>query len=125
MKPLTERERRFVEAFMGSAAGNATDAAKRAGYSAKSARFQGSRLATKRNIQDAIAERQKADPLVADRVERQQFWTAVQRNPDVPWKDRLRASELAGKAGGDFVDLHEITGKDGGPVRVQFVDVPA
>ena len=55
---LNERERRFIEAFMGEAAGNATEAAKIAGYSHKTARQIGSRLLSKVDIQEAISNRQ-------------------------------------------------------------------
>jgi phage terminase small subunit len=63
---VTEKERRFVEAYMGAAAGNAAKAAELAGYSPKSARHQASRLLTKRNVQDAIAERQARRESLSD-----------------------------------------------------------
>ena len=68
MKPLTERERRFVEAFMGPAAGNATDAAKRAGYAKGSAAVTASRLLRKANVQDAIKERAEKAGITRERV---------------------------------------------------------
>jgi hypothetical protein len=42
-------------------------------------------------------------------------------------KDRLRASELLGKSGGDFLERREITGPDGSPlvapdIHVHFTD---
>jgi phage terminase small subunit len=43
---LTLKQRRFVEAYCGEAAGNATQAAKLAGYSSRTARSQGQRLLT-------------------------------------------------------------------------------
>ncbi len=66
MKALTERERRFVEAYMGAAAGNATEAAKLAGYSVKSARRIGTRLSSKVHIRAAMEERQVARAQQAD-----------------------------------------------------------
>jgi phage terminase small subunit len=42
---------RFVAAYLGPAQQNASRAAKLAGYSKKTARFQGSRLLTRVNIQ--------------------------------------------------------------------------
>lgn len=56
---LSERERRFVEAYMGEAAGNATKAAELAGYSARTARQIGSRLLSKVDIQQVIYQRQQ------------------------------------------------------------------
>ena len=41
--------------------------------------------------------------LIANRVQRQQFWTEVMKNPEASLADRLRASELLGKSEADFV----------------------
>lgn len=111
-RPLSERERRFVEAYMGKAAGNATKAALLAGYAKNTAEKQASRLLGKVGIASAIAARAAADPTVAERAERQQFYSAVMRNPKCSWKDRLKAAELQGKTQGDFVK------------RIQFENVP-
>jgi phage terminase small subunit len=122
--PLSERERRFVEAYMGPAAGNATAAARLAGYSDKTAGSQASRLLKKVNIQNALRTRVDSDPQVADREARQRFWTSVMggrgKFAKVPWKDRLKASELLGKTQGDFVERHEHTGKDGKPISARM-----
>lgn len=55
---LSERERRFVDAFCGQAEGNATTAARIAGYSAKSAARIGYRLSKKVHVQSEIERRQ-------------------------------------------------------------------
>jgi phage terminase small subunit len=109
---LSERERRFVEHYMGSAAGNATHAARLAGYSLKTARKQGSRLLTKGNIRAALEQRTQADPAVWTREERQRFWTSVASGTgafaDAGLRDRLKASELLGKSQADFVERHQV-----------------
>lgn len=109
---------------MGEAKGNATEAARIAGYA--NPKQQGSRLLTFVDVQVAIAERQQADPLVMTREDRQRFWSQVARGElsfvkqvrigrgedsaivdieVVPeFSDRLRAAELLGKASGDFVN---------------------
>lgn len=114
-RQLSERERRFVEAFMGEAAGNKTEAAILAGYSRATARGQGSRLSTKEHIRAAIQARVSIDPLVWDRAKRQQFWTAVAagtgKHQKASLKDRLKASELLGKSQADFIERHEHTGE--------------
>jgi hypothetical protein len=117
---LSERERRFVEAFMGKAAGNATKAAIAAGYSVKSARRSGTRLSTKRHIREAIAARQKDDPAVADREERQRFLTSMMRDIEGHPLARLKACDQLSKIGGDYIERHEHAGKDGGPLVVKF-----
>jgi len=109
---ITERERRFVEHYMGEAAGNATKAARLAGYAKNTAEKQSSRLLGKVGIQHAIAARAQSDPAVWAREERQQFWTDVARGQGryakASLKDRLRASELLGKSQADFVERHQV-----------------
>ncbi len=104
---LLERERRFVECFMGRCKGNATKAALLAGYSKATAEHQASRLLGKVGIKKAIKERVDGDPNVLERKDLQQLWTkiALGRKPYVKayLKDRLRASELLGKTHGMFM----------------------
>lgn len=123
---LTEKQRRFVEAFMGQAAGNATEAARLAGYDGDddSLRAIASQNLTKLNIREAIESRIDSDPLVATRFDRQRFWSRVmagkEMDGDKPaqMKDRLKASELLARSHGDFVERVEHTGKDGGPIEL-------
>ncbi len=105
---LSERERRFVEFYMGEAAGNATKAASLAGYSRKTARKQGSRLLTKGHIRAAVEERAQSDPKVANREDLQRWWTATYLNPKLTYRDRLKASELLGKSQAVFMNRHEL-----------------
>jgi len=64
-----------------------------------------------------------SDSSIADALERRRFWTTMMRSdgtdgrPALEPKDRLKASELLGKAGGDFVTRVEQSGPDGGPVQ--------
>jgi len=108
---LTEKQRAFVEAYMGEAAGNATEAARIAGYSGGDSTLSsvGSDNLRKPKIRQAIRDRVTTDPLVADRRERQAFWTAVMRGEegDPSTKDRMTAAKLLGKSQGDFVEHHE------------------
>jgi phage terminase small subunit len=124
---LSEKERRFVEAYMGAAAGNAAEAVRLAGYknkTAQAAATQGSALLRKPHIAAAVLKLQESDPLVATRKERQEFWTKAFRGelPDFDSKDRLRASELLGKASGDF--LERIANPDGSPLGPAVFVVP-
>lgn len=117
---LSEKQRRFVEAYMGEAAGNATEASRLAGYrgNRKTLQVVGAENLSKPIIAAAIAERQESDPLIATREERQQFWSNVLRGkePGASMPDRLKASELLGKSGGDFIDRTE------GELIVRFED---
>jgi phage terminase small subunit len=110
-KPLTERERRFVEAFMGFAHGNGTEAARMAGYKGTPAVLgvQSTRLLRKASVQAAIHERGSNDPAVSDREDRQRFFTRTMHDDGVSMKDRLKAAELLCKTQGDFVKRIEIS----------------
>lgn len=109
---LTERERRFVECYMGEAAGNATKAARLAGYANSTAEKQASRLLGKVGVRRAIDERTKSDPAVWTREQRQRFWTDVARGAGrfakASVRDRLKASELLGRSQADFVERHQL-----------------
>lgn len=118
-KKLTVKQQLFVDAYDG----NATDAARKAGY--KSPRSQGQRLLTNVDILNAIKARQerRSQPLIASREQRQAFWTRVMLGKEkehvlvegadvelVPkLSDRLRAAELLGKSEGDFLHRMDVT----------------
>jgi len=115
---LTEKQRRFCEAFAENG-GNAFAAARAAGY--RKPKQQGSENLEKPGIRAAIdaMRKEQTTKSIATREERQSFWTAMMRGeePGEP-KDRLKASELLGKSQADFIDRKEITGANGGPVAV-------
>lgn len=79
MAKLTEKQKRFVDYYIET--GNATEAAKRAGYSEKTARFTGAENLTKTNIKTAIAARlaELDTQRIADAEEVMQFFTSVMR----------------------------------------------
>lgn len=112
---LTELQRRFVEAYMGAAKGNATEAARIAGYKGddKSLAATASRLLRNVKVLAAIDERVASDPLVLDREKLQKFWTRVvlgvelDRGEEPEMKDRLKASELLGRSQGAFIERVE------------------
>lgn len=64
MSDLTERQTRFIEAYMIS--GNATQAAIEAGYAAESADGEGSRLLVNVRIAEELEKRRKARALRAE-----------------------------------------------------------
>ena len=101
---LTPKQQRFVQAFAANG-GNASKAAEAAGY--RLPRSQGSRLLTNVDIINAIdGLRQASDEAtIATREERWRLWTQAMRGEIEGYEPRarLRASELLGKAQGDFV----------------------
>lgn len=76
---LTPKQKAFADYYI--ACGNATEAAKRAGYKEKAAYATGSENLRKPQIIAYIAERQKQidDSRIADAAEGQRFYTAVLR----------------------------------------------
>ena len=117
---LTPKRQAFVQAY----AGNATTAAKAAGYSERTAHVIGHELLKKPEIQEAIQNRmgEKIDSLVADRTERQAFWTEIMRDRESDPKDRLRASELLARSEGDFLDRVEARTLEVPNIVVNFID---
>lgn len=116
---LTNKQQKFVEAYFG----NATEAARIAGYAHPMQ--AGERVLRNVEIQKAIKDREKPErnARIASREDRQEFWTDTMLNPEQSMKDRLRASELLGKAGADFIDTtnhkHSFLGKDGKPMKLK------
>jgi phage terminase small subunit len=112
--PLTAKQQAFVQEYLIDL--NATQAAIRAGYSAKTASFIGHENIRKPNIAEAIAEAQEAR---SERVE----WSAAeilrdireiaQNRRGVEPRDRLKAYELAGRHLGMFKDKIEHSGSMG------------
>ncbi|MCC8999865.1 MAG: terminase small subunit [Candidatus Contendobacter sp.] len=136
---LTSRQQAFVEHY--AACGNATEAARLAGY--KKPHPQGAENLLKPTIQAALSAftSKVASARIATAQERQEFWTGVMRGvdvykphiktvaeptdqapnqpppepePEIEMKDRLKASELLGKAQRDFVV--QIDTPDGGNI---------
>lgn len=108
---LTAKQERFVAAYDG----NATAAALAAGYKPTYANRIGQQLLDNPLIAAAIQAREaeRNAQRIATREERQMFFTEVMRDGERSTRDRLRACELLGKSEGDFLERHELTGKDG------------
>lgn len=83
---LTPKQKAFADYYI--ELGNATEAAKKAGYKAKSARQIGTENLSKPSISAYIAERQKQieDSRIADVTEVLRFFSSVMRNEE---KDQL------------------------------------
>lgn len=109
MSKLTPMQKRFVMAY----AGNATAAAKAAGCSDRTASNSGSRWMRNAQVVAAIRAREtkEARPTIADRAERQAFWSDTMRDTAKRDEVRLKASELLGRSVADFTERHEIKGE--------------
>jgi phage terminase small subunit len=146
MCKLNEKQKRFVEEYLVDL--NATQAAIRAGYSSKTARQIGEQNLSKLDIQEAIqksvkerSERtqitsdwvlnqlvevsqrcmQKTPVMIFDREEKEYVQATNEEGEGIWTFNAMGANkslELIGKHLGMFVEKHEHTGKDGGPMEV-------
>jgi len=118
MIKLSPKQQAFVDVYDG----NATDAARRAGYKGNSNTLgqTGDENLKKPKIWAAIQARNAKTVAnrIATREERQQFWTSFVRDEELDPSARLRASELLGKSQCDFIEKKEIMGKDGAPLSI-------
>ncbi len=94
---------------------NATEAAKAAGYSDKTARSQGQRLLTNadilqyiRTLQDAAASER-----IASLTETKAFWSDIMHDQSEKTADRLKASELLAKSSGAFASAVAVKSHNG------------
>lgn len=111
-RKLTRRQDMFCRQY--AATGIAQRSALEAGYSVTTARAQASRLLANvgvvARIQALTLDSDAAT--VADGSERRQFWTRIMRGDEgASMTERIRASELLGKASGDFLDRVEQTAR--------------
>lgn len=127
---ITDKHRLFVEAYDGCA----ETAARIAGFEGVPAYLEhkGNELLADPTIREAIRQRSlylnSTAKVIADRTERQAFWTSIMRNKDpnaipqvdpktnvtkvpeeVPMSMRLKASELLGKSETDFIERVDVT----------------
>ncbi|MBM7835938.1 terminase small subunit [Clostridium sardiniense] len=113
-KKLTPKQKAFADCYI--ELGNATEAARRAGYSKKTAAVIGTENLIKPNIKQYIDERLKEieDKRIAKGEEVLQYLTKVMRGEekdqfglDASLQDRTKAAELLGKRYRLFVDKIE------------------
>lgn len=130
---LTRKQQLFVEAYTGEARGNATEAARLAGYKGNDNTLHvvGAENLQKPTIIEAIEKHDEDHPAVMDATELRAFWSTVARGgdtlaadgePPMPshMRDRLKASEMLAKSSAMFVTRVEQTGAGGGPISVKY-----
>ncbi len=124
---LTPKQQAFVDHY----AGNGVEAARAAGYTGSDGALatSASRLLRHAGVAEALARRNEVvqqarrqaavqGGRIANRVERQAFWTQVMDDTKAEMGARLKASELLGKSEADFTEKvkHE------GGLSVQVID---
>lgn len=134
----TVMQQKFVDAYEG----NATEAARIAGYSAKTVKSQGQRLLTNVDLFKAIEKRleKEKSARVADRTEREERLSEILRNNraykiqneatgfetikvDVENREVIKAIDTLNKMDGLYVTKHEVAGKGGGPIETKNVTI--
>lgn len=125
MKKLTPKQQTFVDEYIIS--GNATQAAIKAGYSKKTARFVGAENLTKPNIKVELEKRNAEikSQKTMDMQEVMERLAAIARGETIEQQvtnkgtvvevepktsDQIRAMELIGKRYGAWTDKKEVTG---------------
>jgi len=111
MADLTPKQKAFCQFYAGN--GNATESARLAGYSNKTAEAIGLENLGKPRIAEYIVELAAIleNKRIATATERQEFWTSVMRG-EVDVNDRqLKAADSLGKAQGDFITKLEVSGE--------------
>ena len=123
MDKLTERQKRFIDQYIQS--GNATEAAKKAGYKGNNLNRIGSENLSK--LDKYIKERIKEldDKRIADADEVLQYLTSVLRGEEkdqfgfeASLKDRNKAAELLGKRYALFTE--KVEKKEEGNINIVF-----
>lgn len=107
---LNARQKAFCEYYVAS--GNATDAAIKAGYKEKNARFIGSENLTKANIKKYIEELQEKAKgnRIMTAIERREFLTSMIKDGAVKDADRLKALDILNKMDGEYTQKVEVNG---------------
>lgn len=107
---LTAKQQAWIDYY--KQGHTATDAARLAGYKAKSDNsFQSIGAENLRKLAEYVQDRESVleVPRIADMAEINAFWTDIMRSEEQDPKDRLKASELRARAAGGFIDRQEVT----------------
>lgn len=107
MSKLTTKQQAFVDCYTG----NATEAARMAGYKGnlKTLAQVGAENLRKPYILEAIniGSKNLTEKRISTRTERKQFWTEIMKDRTRSVRDRLMASKLLGQSECDFIQVVE------------------
>lgn len=103
------------------------DAVLIAGYSPRSRYATLQKLKTSPRIKEQIALfiNSRTDKDIADREDREKFWTGIMNDPSHTCGMRLEASKLLGKAQGDFIIIKKVDTSAGKPIVILPNSSPA
>ncbi|WP_214788659.1 terminase small subunit [Exiguobacterium sp. s21] len=117
MAELNEKQKRFAELYV--QLGNAEEAARQAGYSA---RGNTTKLLQNTTVAAYIDELNQAikKSTIASLEEVKEFLTETLRNPVEETKERLKAADMLNKTYGAYLDRKELSGEVGIRVEVDY-----
>jgi hypothetical protein len=110
--PLSERDAKFVDAYMGEANGDKVKAMHMIGYTKADAGKRASIILDKLHVKFAIAQRRRATTkaAIATIEEIHEYWTSVMRDKKEPTGLRLQAGHVLARSRGEMapvrVDVH-------------------
>lgn len=112
-KPLTGKEKAFVDAYLGRARANGTTAAILAGYAKKSAAVTASRLLRKANIRAVIELREdrRAETSILTSDQRDELLSDVARDLEQDTRERISAIKELNKVTGRHILKHQVEGR--------------
>lgn len=108
---LTAKQQAWIDYY--KQGHTATEAARLAGYKAKSDNsFQSIGAENLRKLAEYVQDRESVleVPRIADMAEINAFWTDIMRSEEQDPKDRLKASELRARAAGGFIEKVQVSG---------------
>lgn len=114
-KLLPEKRRKFIEAYLGTANGNATEAARIAGYASPT--VEGSRLLTFADVRQEVDRRIAGDPLIKSR-EQVLRWISEKMDNAEDERNAVKCAEMMAKVHGSFVQKIEHSGPGGSPIEL-------
>ena len=119
---MTPKQQAFCDYYIAS--GNATEAAKKAGYSEKTAYSIGQRLLKdveiKNKIQQASQQAQKSRIATAEEI--LEYLSGVVRNTEETTRERTKAAELLGKRYALFEEARAANNNSGISLNIQIED---
>lgn len=115
---LNAKQQKFLDEYLVDF--NATEAAKRAGYSGASSHTTGWRLLRNAEIAENVSMRIELYAMGAN--ERLTVLSDIARAKDEKTADRLKAIEMLGKLAGDYTEKVEHSGEVGTVIKVTITD---
>jgi len=108
-RPLTRKQTLFVEAYCGEAAGNATEAARLAGYAGNDVTLGqvGAENLKKPQISKAIIKRDLENPRIKSPDEIREFWSSMMDDYNATRTEKLTAARDLARSRAMFVDRTE------------------